>query len=76
MEQLDKIFFTAGDLVQVKHNLSNRPTMLVKGKETKTIRDLDTKTGDTFFKGIRCFWFTNDGYYMEEVFNTKDLEKV
>ena len=73
IESMNKVFFTPGDIVTIKHDISNRPTMLVKGKETKTIRGNDDAT---HFKGIRCFWFTVDGKYEEETFSTKDLVHV
>ena len=44
--------------------------MLVKEKESKMIK------GDTHFKGIRCFWFTTEGEYQEQVFSTKDLAMI
>lgn len=72
LENIDKIFFIPGDVVRIKHNISNRPDMLVKGKETKTIRD----QSGTHFLGIKCFWFTSDGLYQEQIFSTKDLLKV
>lgn len=75
MEQMDKIFFAPGDRVTIKHDLPNKPIMLVKGKETKTIRTA-TATSDSFFKGIKCFWYTTKGEYQEQTYNTKDLVHV
>lgn len=72
MESIDKIFFTPGDLVTIKHELPNKPVMLVKGKETKTIRGAEKD----YFVGIRCVWFTADGTFQEEIFSTKDLSHV
>lgn len=72
LEAIDKIFFAPGDLVTIKHQLPNKPTMLVKGKETATIRGTD----GNHFRGIRCVWFTTNQELQEFVFNTKDLEKV
>lgn len=72
IENVDKIFFIPGDLVTIKHDLPNKPIMLVKGKETKTIRGADS----THFVGIKCFWFTTEGLYQEIVLNTKDIQKV
>lgn len=69
IEDLNKIFFTPGDVVTIKHDVSNKPQMLVKGKESKTIKDKDGQ----HFLGIRCFWFTTDGVFQEQVFSTKDL---
>jgi uncharacterized protein YodC (DUF2158 family) len=72
IENTDKIFFIPGDVVTIKHDLNYKPTMLVKSKETKTFKD----TAGAYFVGIRCFWFTGDGLYQEQIFNTKDLVKV
>jgi hypothetical protein len=66
----DKVFYAPGDLVTIKHDMPNKPTMLVKGKETKMVKD------ENYFKGIRCFWFTSVGAYQEETFSTKDLAHV
>lgn len=72
LENIEKIFFVPGDLVQIKHSLTYKPRMLVKGKETRIMKDEDKN----HFLGIKCFWFTTDGLYQEQVFNTKDLTKV
>jgi hypothetical protein len=69
---MNKVFYVPGDSVTIKHDVSNKPTMLVKGKETRTIKDAD----GTHFLGIRCFWFTTTGEYQEETFSTKDLIHV
>ena len=71
IENIEKVFFIPGDLVTIKHDLPNKPTMLVKGKETKTFKD-----AETYFIGIKCFWFRTDGEYQEQVFNTKDLQRL
>lgn len=68
----EKVFFTPGDVVIIKHDIDNKPKMLVKGKETKTIRGEE----GVHFKGIRCVWFTKNGELQESVFNTKDLVHV
>ena len=60
----EKVFFMPGDLVTLKQDIPNKPTMLVVKKEDQTL------------KGIRCRWFTKDGVLQEEVFNTKDLIKL
>jgi len=74
---MDKIYFSPGCVVTIKHDLPNKPVMLVKGKETKTFREYGADGKEsTFFKGIKCFWFTTEGVYQEEVFSTKDLEHV
>ncbi len=70
LEQMDKVYFTPGNTVTLKQELPNKPVMIVKSKETKTIRDTREST---HFIGIKCFWFTREGAYQEQIFNTKDL---
>ena len=67
----DKIYFMPGDMVTIRQDLPNKPTMLVIRKETANF-----KSDDNFLIGIRCRWFTNDGYLQEAVFNTKDIIKL
>lgn len=69
-----KQFFLPGDVVTLRQDLPNKPTMLVVRKVTKTIRTRDAKSD--FFQGILCKWFTTEGELQESVFNTKDLLKV
>lgn len=69
IENMNKVFFTPGDIVTIKHDLHYKPLMLVKGKETRTIRGDDS----THFLGIKCFWFSTEGIYQEQIFSTKDL---
>ena len=74
-EQHDlKTYFLPGDMVTLRQDLPNKPTMIVVRKVTKTIRTLDTK--NDFFQGILCRWFTTTGEIQETVFNTKDLIKL
>lgn len=68
----DKIYFTPGQLVVLKHDLPNKPVMMVVRKETSIFKN----TGDNILRGIRCRWFTTDGTLQEAIFNTKDLMKV
>lgn len=68
----DKIYFTPGQLVVLKHDLPNKPVMMVVRKETSIFKN----TGDNILRGIRCRWFTTDGTLQEAIFNTKDLQKV
>lgn len=67
----NKIFFLPGDIVTLKQDIPNAPTMLVVRKETSMFK----KEGDVL-RGIRCRWFTKDGNIQEAVFNTKDIIKV
>lgn len=69
-----KQFFLPGDLVTVRQDLPNKPTMLVVKKVTKTLK-INSEKND-FFQGILCRWFTEDKQLQEAVFNTKDLKKL
>lgn len=72
------IFFNPGDVVQLKQNISNKPRMLVIKKVTSIFKHdpkkLEDKKGP--LRGIKCMWFTTDGLYQENIFNTKDLELI
>lgn len=73
----EKIYFMPGDVVTLKQNIPNKPTMLVVKKETMTIRYKDVSSAsEDYFKGIRCRWFTTDSTLQEAIFNTKDLIKL
>jgi len=69
----EKIYFVPGDIVTIKHNIANKPEMIVKAKETKLIKK---DNDNTTFIGIRCFWFKTDGELQEHIFNTKDLVHI
>lgn len=49
---MEKEFFMPGDLVTVKHDLPNKPVMIVVKKKTTTIKSDDNKS--EFFQGIIC----------------------
>lgn len=72
MEQ--KQFFLPGDVVTIRQDIPNKPTMIVVKKVTKNIR-VGASRGN-FFQGILCKWFTTEGLKQEDVFNTKDLIKL
>lgn len=74
MNNETKQFFLPGDVVTLRQDIPNKPTMIVVKKVTKTIRT-DNLQGD-FFQGILCRWFTTMGQLQESVFNTKDLIKL
>jgi uncharacterized protein YodC (DUF2158 family) len=64
----EKIFFTAGDVVQLRQDIPNKPKMVVHSI------DKIAATGERpMLFGITCFWFTTLGEYQKERFNTKDL---
>ena len=65
----DKIFFKPGDVVKLKQDLPNSPKMIIHRIERTIIR----KDGNDFLKGVRCRWFTENGFLQEAIFSTKDL---
>lgn len=76
--ELIKEHFYPGDRVLLKQDIPNKPIMIVKGKEVRTIlpgKDGNTPAISTLI-GLKCFWFSSDGKYQEGIFNTKDLLKV
>lgn len=70
----NKQFFLPGDVVTLRQDIPNKPTMIVVKKITKTIRTGNVK--NDFFQGILCKWFTTVGEMQESIFNTKDLLKL
>ncbi len=71
----EKIYFMPGDIVSLKQDIPNKPTMLVVKKETYIFKNQKDKQ-DNGLMGIRCRWFANDGTLQEAIFNTKDLIKL
>jgi hypothetical protein len=65
----EKIYFSAGDLVMIKHEIANRPTMVVKSVDKIPM----AKTGGLL--GVTCFWFSSDMVMQQARFSTKDLTK-
>ena len=68
---MDKIFFKEGETVRV-NKLKNSPIMVVSGIQFSITKDNNQKQ----LIGVKCFWFTDNYQYQEQVFNTKDLEHV
>ena len=65
----EKVFFTAGDVVTLRQDISNKPVMVVK-----TVDKVTPGHGEKpVLFGITCFWFTTTGEFQEKRFNTKDL---
>lgn len=48
----EKQYFLPGDIVTIRQDIPNKPTMIVVKKVTKTIK-ISTLKGD-FFQGILC----------------------
>lgn len=67
---MEYIYFQPGEVVTLKEAELKAPNMLVKGTKKSMIKSKDDKTN---FQGIICVWFTVEGLYQEQVFNTKDL---
>lgn len=66
----DKIFFQPGQLVQLRQDVTNKPTkMLVHRVERSLIRN----NGKELLRGVKVRWFTDNGFLQEAIFSTKDL---
>ena len=70
MEISDKVFFSPGQIVTLKQDIMNKPKMLVTRVERSIMRNKD---GRDILKGVKCRWFTDNGFLQEAVFSTKDL---
>lgn len=66
----EKIYFTPGNIVQMKQDIPNKPLMVVTKIERFIIKN---DSSNPPLKGVKCRWFTVDGYIQEAVFSTKDL---
>jgi hypothetical protein len=67
--QQQKLFFTPGDVVAVRHEIEFKPDMIVKTVQKVKVSGESRGT----LLGVVCYWFTADGSYQEHLFNTKDL---
>lgn len=70
-----QVFLAPGDVVIVKHNIENRPKMVVIEKVSKNVRNEDN-TISPVFMGMKCRWFDKNQVLQEAVWSTKDLELV
>jgi hypothetical protein len=66
----DRVYFTPGDVVELKQEISNKPSMVVKSIDKAEMRTGGEKP---LFLGITCFWFTHNMEFQLQRFNTKDL---
>ena len=71
----EKIFFVAGDIVEVRHDIENKPKMFVTDKITKSIKDKDGNIENVFL-GLKCKWYDKNQVLHEAIFSTKDLKHV
>lgn len=70
MMEEEKIFFSPGDMVKLKQNIPNSPIMIVSRIERSIIKNTN---GKDILKGLKCRWFTENGFLQEATFSTKDL---
>ena len=49
----EKIYFVAGDIVEIRHNIENKPKMFITDKITKSIKDKDGNIENVFL-GLKC----------------------
>ena len=73
MEYEDRVFFTPGDIVK-NNKLKDAPEMYVLRKKELTMKDGDNK--QKTLQGIVCRYLDKQGVFREEIFSTKDIEKV
>jgi uncharacterized protein YodC (DUF2158 family) len=71
------IYFKAGDKVRLKQDIENIPDMIVDSvPKARMPRDTKEEEGKSVLLGVKCFWFTSNGFYQEKTFSTKDLKKI
>lgn len=70
MEQVNKTYFSSGDLVRLNKPLDFIPIMYVVRKEMSFLK----KEGKSSLLGIKCRWFDKNYSLHEAIFDTKDLE--
>lgn len=70
----NKIYFMPGDIVKLRQQIPNAPTMIVVKKKSYIFKNKDNE--ESLLKGILCRWFTSEGQLQEAIFNTKDLLKI
>ena len=72
----NKVFYNAGDVVTIKHDIPNKPVMFVTEKVTRSLLNKDTNEMENVFLGIKCRWFDKNQVLQEGLFSTKDLQKI
>ena len=68
---MEKRYFKEGDVVTLRQDVPNKPTMIVE--EIAKQRDYKSTEDTKALLGIRCVWFTKSGYIQKNRFNFKDL---
>ena len=72
----DNIYFNPGDIVELKQDIPYKPKMVVIKKVTSIFKHDKKEDKKAVLLGIKCMWFTKDGLYQENIFNTKDIKLV
>lgn len=67
----EKVFFTPGDVVELRQDIPMKPQMIVESVDKSTFKE-----GKSVLFGVTCFWFSTDLEIQEKRFNTKDLIHV
>lgn len=70
---VEKTFFVAGDVVEVRHDIENKPKMFITEKITKSFKDKDGNV-ENIFVGLKAKWFDKNQVLQEAIFSTKDLQ--
>ena len=66
----EKVYFAPGQKVTLKQDIPNKPIMIVHRVERNILKN---KESGELLRGIKCRWFTENGFIQEAVFSTKDL---
>mgnify|MGYP007069468414 CR=1 FL=1 len=69
-----KQYFLPGDIVTLKKDIPNKPTMIVIKKVVSKLSLDKSKPVTDYFQGMLCRWFTTSGELQESVWNTKDIK--
>jgi len=71
-KQNDSLFFSPGDVVTLKQDLSNKPIMVVKTIDRGVV--VGTDEGKPKLVGVTCAWFNTLQELQTARFSTKDLK--
>jgi uncharacterized protein YodC (DUF2158 family) len=70
-KQIDPLFFSPGDVVTLKQEISNKPIMIVKTIDRASSSVMDDKPK---LVGVTCMWFNAHQDLQTARFSTKDLQ--
>ena len=71
----NRVYYNAGDVVTVRHDIPNKPVMWVVEKCVRSLFKKETNEMENVFLGIKGRWFDKNQVLHEELFSTKDLSK-